>query len=298
MTETRGAIQDLSSRRSVKDKACHSEVGVEKSQNLRIVRPHSCIHIAERIPQKDKTSLILRSVSTFALSMRFRCCLVGICVAILWCSLQGQADHEYDGVQAIREIKEGWLIIRLPDYVKKLAVLDSLLAFDDLTAKHRHALVEEQARTLNERAFMEQYYPVAFDSLYHFSKFAFIYMYQTRGFQSGEIPAWKSDGEMLDSVYRENYFFATLQGAVGKPFEFTTKNHMMIAYPFPNNIAKPGSIAIPLFAPPLPLWAASFAFDEGTSRRAYRHVSRVDHKLNAFYNKVEKKANKDMLLPD
>ena len=212
--------------------------------------------------------------------------IIGI-VIFVWSGLVAQPRTAYDGVRAIHEIREGWVIVRLPGFAKKLAVLDSLLAKNDLSEKNRKRLQTEKTRTLREQGFIHAFYPAAFDSLYHFSKYAFIDMSQTEGFQKGEVPAWRANGEQFLSVYRENYFFATLEGAVGKPFHFTTRDHRDLAFPFPDNIAKPGGIAVPLFTRPLPSWTEQFPVDKSTRRRAYKHVFRLNHALNTFYQRKQ-----------
>lgn len=206
---------------------------------------------------------------------------------LLWSSLVAQHQTAYDGVRAIHEIREGWVIVRLPGFAKKLAVLDSLLAKNDLSDKNRIRLQTEKNRTLREQNFIHAFYPAAFDSLYHFSKYAFIDMSQTERFQKGAVAAWRADGEQFPSAYKENYFFATLQGAVGKPFHFTTKDHRDLAFPFPDNIAKPGGFAVPLFTRPLPSWTESYSVDKSTRRRAYKHVYRLNQVLYKFYQRKQ-----------
>ncbi|HLF63966.1 MAG TPA: hypothetical protein VI603_09440 [Saprospiraceae bacterium] len=207
----------------------------------------------------------------------------------LWLSVFAQIRAEYNGVEAIKEIHDGWLIVRLPGLEKKIAALDSLLSLNTLSGKARNNLEREKAITLEQQSFIHTWYPVVFDSVYTFSRYAFIYTHETAGFQNGNTPARSGDGAPLDSIYREDYFFATLNGVVGDPFHFTSKDHRIVSYPFPNNISKPGSVAIPLFAPVVPLWVASFVFHEGTKRRVYRHVVRLNRKLSSFYRRKYEK---------
>lgn len=196
-----------------------------------------------------------------------------------------QERPQYDGTRAIRELHEGWLVVRLPGFEKKIAVLDSLLADKTLSDKGRANLETELRYTIEEREMIHAYYPVLFDSVYTFSNCAFIYTHETEDFQSGLIPARNAAGEPVDGLHRANYVFATLQGAVGKPFVFTSKDHKIINYPFPNNIGKPGGIATTLFLPDTPEVHAAEKYGEAPLRRAYGHVYRVNRKLYAFHRR-------------
>lgn len=211
----------------------------------------------------------------FLFSLLFFLCAKGI----------AQERAVYDADFAIREMRDGWLVVRLPLFQKKIGTLDSLLRIETLSEKSRKKLVRERDRSVIERDIIQELYPITFDSAFTFSRYAFLATSDTEAFQKGLLQPHDSKGNPIDSFDRENYYFATLSGAVGKPFQFTTSDHKSIPYPFPNNIGKPGSVLIPILAPILPFWVASFALDESTKRRGYRHVVRLDRKLSTFYAK-------------
>ena len=199
-------------------------------------------------------------------------------------SLFAQQAREYDGIIAIHELHEGWLVVRLPGFEKKLVVLDSLLAVSGLTEKARRDLGREKENTLAEKEFIHKWYPVMFDSAYSFSRVASIYTNETERFQSGHLPARSASGEALDPIDDGTYFLATLHGISSDPFVFTTKDHRIPAFPFPNRIGLPGFIIPGLFGPPVPDWIRSLE-DYTPIYRVYRHVYRINRKLRSFYER-------------
>jgi hypothetical protein len=230
----------------------------------------------------DLTRSALSHVNSQFLNMKY----LSLSVFGIFICLSGvaQDQHEYNGIKAIKELHTGWLVVRLPGFAKKLTAIDSLLANATISDKGRRRLEREKAATLHESELIRAWYPELFDSLYTFSRYAFIFSHETAGFQCGEIPARTSAGKALDSVYLEPYLFASLQGAVGRPFAFTTKDHRDIAYPFPNKISKSGSIWW-TFIPVIPLLVSALVLDESSQIRAHRHVERVERKLQRMYLK-------------
>jgi hypothetical protein len=198
--------------------------------------------------------------------------------------VRAQSRAEYNGIDAIKEIHEGWLVVRLPGFEKKIATLDSLLA-QNISAKARVNLEREMANTLKERDFIHKWYPVAFKEAYTFSQIAFIDRHESEGFQNGAIPARTSDGIPLDSIYLSRYFFTTLNGIASSPFVFTSKEHLLLSFPFTNNIGMPGFIIPQITGAPVPDWIASLESDRNAVYRVYSHVRRVNRKLSNFYRK-------------
>ncbi len=196
-----------------------------------------------------------------------------------------QVRTEYNGIEAIKEIHEGWLIVRLPGFEKKIAALDSLLNLGSLPERSRINLEREKLQTITQRDFIQKWYPVVFDSAYTFSRVGFINTEETAGFQNGEIQARSGAGEPIESIYHENYFFVTLNGIQSDPFRFTSKDHRLLSFPFPNNIGMPGFLIPGLFSASVPEWIESQEQDQKAVYRVYSHVFRVNRKLNAFYVK-------------
>lgn len=209
--------------------------------------------------------------------------LTGI-VTLLTLSAFAQSSAEYDGIKAIKEIHDGWLVVRLPGFEKKMAAMDSLLD-GNISEKARATLEREMENTLKEREFIHKWYPLMFAQTYTFSRLAFIYTQETGGFQNGTIAARSSDGTPIDSVYLANYFFATLNGVASSPFAFTSREHLLLSFPFPNNIALPGFIIPQITGAPMPDWIASLESDRNAVYRAYSHTKRVNRKLSKFYRK-------------
>ncbi len=211
-----------------------------------------------------------------------------LCITLLtiggWV-IQAQNNTEYSAVEAIKELHEGWLVVRLPGFERKLAVIDSLLKISELSDKRRHDLERERMNTLKNRDFIWKWYPVIFDTAYHFSKVAFIKMEETTGFQENRIPARAPDGQRLDSVSDQKYLFATLSGIQNYPFVFTTRDHRKPAYPFPVSIGPWHHGAKDLFSKGRPQWIIDLGPEAGAVNRLYKHVSRVNRKLTRFYQR-------------
>lgn len=222
-------------------------------------------------------------------------------ITLVWLVGIAQERTEYDGIAAIAEIKEGWLIVRLPGFEKKIAALDSLLAIAELSTKSQHRLVRELAMTVSQKEFIHKWYPLMFDSAYVFSKCAFIYTHETSAFLNGEIQARDADGNPVS--IDEKFFFATLNGHVGGPLHFTTEDHQVIGYPFPNNIISRGrgitidnvlissvNVADALYDfIPLPLGMvvnlSHLLLYKPGKKHVYRHAKRVNKRLTVFFSR-------------
>lgn len=207
--------------------------------------------------------------------------LILIAVLFLSLSLTAQEEREYDGVQAIKELHNGWLVVRLPAFEKKFAVIDSLLEKTQLSDASRAKLEHEKMRTEEMKAILHKWYPIMFDSFYTFSAVAFIYTHETHGFQSGQIRAKNAQGEPIDSVHMKHYLFATLNGTVRAPFLFTSRDHRVPGPPFPSSIGLPRTV----ISVPMADWIRSIEEDLELVYKIYRHVLRVNRKLSTFYRR-------------
>jgi hypothetical protein len=190
----------------------------------------------------------------------------------------------YPGVDALRDIKEGYLVVRLPGFEKKLLAIDSVQQNGTLSERAVRNLEMERERTLYNKALIHKWYPLAFDSIYQFSKVVFIYTQETHEFQSGSVFARSCSGVPVSDVLQYPYVFATLNGVHGDPFEFTTPDHRTVSYPLPDRIAMPGILALSAAFTELPVWLDA---EEHTVDiyGIYLHVTRLNRKINKIFSK-------------
>lgn len=233
-------------------------------------------------PIRSASTMYFRDPMYGSCNMKYLLCLAILCI----CTIGGtsQTPEPQSGSQAISDIHSGWLIVRLPGFERKLHVLDSILGRDDLNEKVRLRLQREQYATRVQKDFLYNWYPVVFDSVYRFSRHAVIYTHETAGFQKGEITARRSDGIPVVGLHDAPYVFATLDGVVGDPFHFTTRDHRAIAYPFPANISQPRVFAV--FVSRVPDWVRAHRHKSEDAILAYLHVKRLNRKLEAYHKRT------------
>lgn len=207
--------------------------------------------------------------------------LVLVCLSLL--SI-GQEPGEYDGIDAIKEIREGWLIVRLPGFEKKIAALDSILTTGSLSSKARHQLQQTLAQALADRDFIHKWYPLAFDREYKFSRHAFIYTHESTDFLNGHLAARDANGQPVFFAADSKFIIGTLDGVAGDPFRFTTSTHQKVSSPLPDYITMPG-IMIPALDRELPQEIVETNYRRSEVYRVYRHARRISRKLNAIYDK-------------
>jgi hypothetical protein len=163
------------------------------------------------------------------------------------------------------------------------------LELGTLSEKGTKNLVREKLRAETNRSVIGFVYPHAFDSVYQFSRVAFINTSETEQFQKGTISARTGSGEQIPSLHLEDYFFATLGSEPGKPMHMTTSRHEEIAYPFPNNLRRRGITGA------VPLFVATVIIMEGDWNTGHKHVAKLNRKLQSFF---ERKSRNTESQPD
>jgi hypothetical protein len=189
----------------------------------------------------------------------------------------------YNGIRALRDMQEGYLVVRLPGFEKKLHAIDSILEMGTLSEKSVRNLLAERERTEYHKAVIHKWYPIAFDSIFEFSRYVFIYTHETRAFQQVLIHARASDGSAVDDVLDQPYIIFTHNGVNGDPFEFSSPTHKTVSHPVAR-VTMPALFALVVVLRGVPDWMDA---EERTVDiyGVYLHVSRLNKKLLRTYQK-------------
>jgi len=209
---------------------------------------------------------------------------IGLFLAIVMWSTLPQAQQVYDGYQAFKDVREGYLIVRLPGFEKKLQVIDSLLESPDLSDRSVNILYRERARSIADRELIQRWYPVVFDSAYTFSKTAYIYTHETDDFEAGRLRARNASGDDIEGVVDGPFIFATLEGLFGDPLTFSSHDHQVIGYPMPEKIEVPGVLALTTLFKSMPEWMKD-AERSSDIYAMYLHVTRLNRRFEKTYAK-------------
>ncbi|MGB3080791.1 MAG: hypothetical protein WBB31_17045 [Saprospiraceae bacterium] len=147
-----------------------------------------------------------------------------------------------DPVTSIRDLREGYLIVRMPASKPKIDTLQSMIArTSDNTSKLRLQRFLDEAR--EERDSLLADYTRAFRDYYHFSRTAYFFDYDGRDLRKASF--YKMDGTPFskDSIGNKPVFYLY--------FERTEESHIeaLVIYnveglkvptPFPNNFTRGG----------------------------------------------------------
>ncbi|HZV68858.1 MAG TPA: hypothetical protein VFG10_04910 [Saprospiraceae bacterium] len=167
--------------------------------------------------------------------------LVWVCILTtnLLFTLQAQS---VDPVLSIRELKEGFLLVRLPSSKGKIDTLQAMVsrAKDDKSRLHLQKMLNT---AIEERDSLISDYTHAFRDFYHFSNAAYYFDYEGRDLR--KTPMYKMDGSSLpkEEIGMKPVFYLY--------FERTEESHIdaLVIYnveglrvppPFPNNFTRGG----------------------------------------------------------
>ena len=154
-------------------------------------------------------------------------------------SLQAQTP---DPVQAIRHLKEGFLLVRFPAFKAKIDTLQAMISRsgDNSTLPRLQKLLNE---AIQERDSLFSDYTKAFKDVYHFSKVAYYFDYEGRDLRTAHF--YHLDGTLMSKEEMG------LNPVFYLHFERTEESHIdaMVIYdmngqvipaPFPNNFTRGG----------------------------------------------------------
>ena len=123
-----------------------------------------------------------------------RVILILLCFSSAWSPTLISGQVFVDPTNAIKELKEGYLIIRFPTYRAKI---DTLYAMSARTTdpKNKGRLQKELQQTIEERDTLFADYIEAFKTKYTFSKVAYIFDYDARDLNTAHY--YNLDGESI-----------------------------------------------------------------------------------------------------
>lgn len=151
-------------------------------------------------------------------------------------------DTIVDPVDAIRNLKAGYLLVRLPAYQNKIDTLNALIArsHDEPSKKKFIALRDE---TLEERNQLRVEYLAAFQKNYKFSKAAYFPDSDSRNLSGTRY--FSMDGEPVpyEEIKSGPVFylvFSRTEGSKVDALVILDENMEPVPYPFPNNFSRGG----------------------------------------------------------
>jgi hypothetical protein len=160
-------------------------------------------------------------------------------------SLMAQS-HPENARDAIRELKEGYLVVRFPGFKNKIDTLNALIARSEegATKKRLTSLlneaVEERDRTLNE-------YKTAFEKYYRFSKSAYYMDYESKDLKKAHYHSMNDENISYESLHEHPVYYLLFERTGdGKLDALVIYDGSMkkVPGPFPNNFSRSGFNAL------------------------------------------------------
>ncbi len=106
--------------------------------------------------------------------------LLGLLLLLGAGSLWAQSEARLNAEKEIKELRTGKLLVIIPSHLKTLNELHRLSQSEDLAPEQKAALQERYQSTIADRDTFHAELEAAFDTMYSFSDYAFIYDYQLR----------------------------------------------------------------------------------------------------------------------
>lgn len=225
------------------------------------------------------SAFVLGMVLTFAVLMKNL--ILTFFLGFLCTAMYSQ---EYPGKRAIREMHEGWVIVRLPDFDKRMHLLDSLASREGLSEKDRQSFLKVLDRTRRDSLHVHLLYPLAFDSLFTFSRYAFLKTHETQDFLAGKVKARTSTGDFVHIAEGEPMFFMNLPVTPTKPVRCTTKDHLPLSYPFPTNLGVRAAVysGFPLISTTGTTQVHGQVVNARAKAAIEKHVFKLNERLRSF----------------
>lgn len=144
--------------------------------------------------------------------------------------------------EAIRNLKEGYLIVRFPAFKNKIDTLQSMIARseDDSAKKRLNNLLEE---ALYERDSVRMDYIDAFKNHYDFSKVIYFFDFESHNLSTAHYYVLEGKGTSIKGIadYPKFYLhFERTDDSKVDALVFYDKSLKRIPSPFPNNFTRGG----------------------------------------------------------
>ena len=146
-----------------------------------------------------------------------------------------------DPGQAIRDLKEGTLIVRFPAFKSKIDTLQSMITRADSQSKNRLTHLLNEA--LYERDSVRMDYMSAFKNYYDFSEVAYFFDNESKNMQSANF--YNMDGEKISNqeINKLPVFYMVFERTNESKVDAIViydSNMKHIPRPFPNNFTRGG----------------------------------------------------------
>jgi hypothetical protein len=147
-----------------------------------------------------------------------------------------------DPVQAIRDLREGYLIVRIPAFKAKIDTLQSMISRnrDSSTLPRLQKLLHE---AIEERDSLLADYTSAFRDVYKFSKTAYFFDYEGHDLRSAHFYHMDHTPMPADEIRQKPvfylYFERTEESRIDALVFYDIEGHK-IPPPFPNNFSRGG----------------------------------------------------------
>ena len=144
--------------------------------------------------------------------------------------------------EAIKALREGYLIIRLPSYRAKIDTLESIILRTQ-DSNNRHRLERLLNETIETRDSLQAGYLRAFSNHYHFSKVAYVYDYDARNLEKATF--FNLNGNSLNRAEFAGvpifylYFERTAESKIDGLVIYD-QQLKIVPRPFPNNFTRSG----------------------------------------------------------
>ena len=165
-----------------------------------------------------------------------------LCLWSAWCPVQLSAQAMVDPANAIKELREGYLIIRFPTYKSKIDTLTAMTA-RATDPKNKERLQKELQQTIEERDTLRADYIEAFKTRYTFSKVAYIFDYDAHDLNTAHY--YNLEGESMavadlsEGPLYYVFFERTEEDALDALVVYN-RNMKKVPRPFPNDFMRGG----------------------------------------------------------
>ena len=163
-------------------------------------------------------------------------------VALVIFSISGLSGQEMDAVNAIRELKDGYLIVRMPSSRAKIDTLSQMVnRTKDPRSKEKLVKMLQEAREKRDSLIAD--YTRAFKSRYNFSKVAYFMDQDASNLASAHF--YDMDGAQVkwDDISQKPYYFLYFERTEESKIDalvFHFSSGKKVPKPFPNNFSTGG----------------------------------------------------------
>ena len=198
--------------------------------------------------------------------------LVVACVGFVFSApVQAQGS---DPEEAIKALREGYLIVRLPTYRSKIDTLESMIrrSTNEMHTVRMKRILEE---TIETRDSLQQGYIRALKHQYQFSKVAYFLDYDAHNLNTAKYYNLDNEpiaiGDIMDKPLYYLFFERTADSKI-EALVIYDRNRKIVPRPFPNNFSRGGLnfLFLKISAKNFPAW----------------RVSKMQKQLIKYYNAV------------